>query len=66
VDIHQGEDVHTGVTVIFPRGVKDTTYVPCYAALHTMNGIGEWTGTHQIREWGFTRAVCLDCALLRD
>jgi D-aminopeptidase len=57
VDINEGDDVHTGVTVIFPRGVKNTSYVPCYAAVHDMNGIGEWTGLHQIREWGFTRAV---------
>ncbi|RDW56581.1 peptidase S58 DmpA biosynthesis protein ArgJ [Coleophoma cylindrospora] len=56
VDIHEGEDVHTGVTVIFPRGIKNTIYTPCYAAVHDMNTAGEWTGIHQIREWGFTRA----------
>ena len=61
VSIHEGTDVHTGVTVIFPRGVKDTTYVPCYAAVHEMNVAGEWTGLNQIREWGFTRAVCPFC-----
>lgn len=58
IDINEGTDVHTGVTVIFPRGLKDTTYVPCYGAVHDMNAAGEWTGLHQLREWGFTRAVC--------
>ena len=57
MDIHEGDDVHTGVTVILPRGAKETSYIPCYAGVHEMNGIGEWTGVHQIREWGFTRAV---------
>ncbi|KID72344.1 D-aminopeptidase, partial [Metarhizium brunneum ARSEF 3297] len=57
VDINKGEDVHTGVTVIFPRGIDKTTYIPCYGAVHDMNGIGEWTGVHQLREWGFSRAV---------
>ncbi|KAK8925600.1 hypothetical protein H634G_10139 [Metarhizium anisopliae BRIP 53293] len=56
VDINKGEDVHTGVTVIFPRGIDKTTYIPCYGAVHDMNGIGEWTGVHQLREWGFSRA----------
>lgn len=58
VNINEGSDVHTGITVIFPRGLKDTVYVPCHAAVHDMNAAGEWTGVHQIREWGFTRAVC--------
>ncbi|KAK2616306.1 hypothetical protein QQS21_000740 [Conoideocrella luteorostrata] len=57
VDVNDDEnDIHTGVTVILPRGIKNTVYVPCYAAVHDMNGMGEWTGLHQIREWGFTRA----------
>ena len=57
MDINEGDDVHTGVTVILPRGAKETSYIPCYAGVHEMNGMGEWTGVHQIREWGFTRAV---------
>lgn len=64
VEVHEGEDVHTGVTVILPRGIRDTTLVPCYAAVHDMNSIGEWTGLHQIREWGYTRAVSDRIALI--
>jgi len=63
VDINQGDDVHTGVTVILPRGIKDTIYKPCYAAVHHMNTAGEWTGVHQIREWGYSRAVCISLIL---
>lgn len=48
--------VHTGVTIIFPRGTTDTRLHPCYAAIHTLNGAGEMTGTHFIHEWGFTNS----------
>ncbi|EED16317.1 conserved hypothetical protein [Talaromyces stipitatus ATCC 10500] len=51
--IHRGQDIHTGVTVILPRGIKNTRYLPCYAATHDLNGMGEMTGTHGLTEWGF-------------
>ncbi|RDW72726.1 P1 family peptidase [Aspergillus mulundensis] len=56
VTIHEEPDVHTGVTLIFPRGVDGTRQTPCYAASHDLNGMGEFTGTHGIAEWGFTNS----------
>ncbi|BCS17472.1 P1 family peptidase [Aspergillus puulaauensis] len=53
VTIHQNPDIHTGLTLIFPRGVKHTRDLPCYAATHDLNGMGELTGSHAIAEWGF-------------
>ncbi|KAK2760746.1 hypothetical protein FQN54_001982 [Arachnomyces sp. PD_36] len=53
VTIHEGTDIHTGLTVIMPRGARDTPHVPCYAATHDLNGMGELTGTHGLTEWGF-------------
>lgn len=44
--------IHTGVTVILPRG-KDSTNIPCYAGTHDLNGMGELTGAHTIKEWGY-------------
>lgn len=53
VTLHDDEkNIHTGVTVILPRG-KDTTAVPCYAGTHNLNGMGELTGVHVVKEWGY-------------
>ncbi|KAJ3495827.1 hypothetical protein NLG97_g3109 [Lecanicillium saksenae] len=53
--IHDAErGVHLGLTLIYPRGVAHTRTRPSFAAIHTLNGGGEMTGTHFIREWGFT------------
>ncbi|KAL7949242.1 DmpA/ArgJ-like protein [Trichoderma barbatum] len=52
VTIHQEPGIHTGVTVILPRGPEDTALSPCYAATHGLNAAGEMTGTHMIYEWG--------------
>lgn len=52
-----GDDVRKGVTVILPRH-PDDIHVPSYAALHTLNGNGEVTGSYQIRDWGFVNTVC--------
>ncbi len=57
VTIHQEPDIHTGVTVILPRGAHDTIMVPCYAATHDLNGMGELTGTHALTEWGYVNTV---------
>ncbi|RJE18428.1 Peptidase family S58 [Aspergillus sclerotialis] len=54
VTLHEGRDIHTGVTVILPRGLKNTRRLPCYAATHNLNGVGELTGSHCLAEWGFT------------
>ncbi|KAL4923532.1 P1 family peptidase [Aspergillus undulatus] len=54
VTIHKDPSIHTGLTMIFPRGVKETRGMPCYAATHDLNGMGELTGSHAMREWGFT------------
>lgn len=55
-DVEKG--IHVGVTLVFPRGVTETRTQPSYAAIHTLNGGGEMTGTHFIKEWGFTGSVC--------
>ena len=47
----EGEDVRTGVTVIFPRG--DTPDDPVFAGWFALNGNGEMTGTTWIEESGF-------------
>lgn len=51
-----GEDVCRGATVILPRHADDIN-TPCYAAIHTLNGNGEVTGSYQIKDWGFTNTV---------
>ncbi|MGA7108039.1 MAG: P1 family peptidase [Terracidiphilus sp.] len=43
--------VRTGVTVIFPRGAKNTD--PVYAGWFSLNGNGEMTGTTWMDESGF-------------
>jgi D-aminopeptidase len=40
--------VRTGVTAVLPR--KDVWFSGVYAATHTLNGDGEMTGTHWIRD----------------
>jgi len=42
----EGEDVRTGVTVVIPPEL------PLFAGFHSLNGNGELTGTHWIRESG--------------
>ncbi len=43
--------VRTGVTVILPRGAKNTD--PVYAGWFSLNGNGEMTGTTWVEESGF-------------
>ncbi|RFU36326.1 hypothetical protein B7463_g119, partial [Scytalidium lignicola] len=50
--IHEGDAVHTGVTVILPRKLQDLPK-SCYAGLHELNGMGEMTGSHQVHEYGY-------------
>ncbi|PTB62788.1 DmpA/ArgJ-like protein [Trichoderma citrinoviride] len=53
ITVHEGTDIHTGLTVILPRGAKDTRLKPCYAATHDLNGMGELTGSHALAEYGY-------------
>jgi D-aminopeptidase len=51
--------VYTGVTAILPRG-RQAQPVPVLAGQFDLNGNGEMTGTHWIRDAGyFTGPVCL-------
>jgi D-aminopeptidase len=51
--------VRTGVTAILPRG-RAAQSVPVFAGYHALNGNGEMTGTHWIRDGGhFLGPVCL-------
>src|SRR3954469_67544 len=47
----EGDDVRTGVTVIVPHA-GDVLRDPLFAGTHRLNGNGEMTGTHWIRETG--------------
>lgn len=42
----------TGVTAILPRGF-DTTPKPVWAGMHSLNGNGEMTGSHWIKDGGY-------------
>lgn len=46
------ESVHTGVTAILPRAPEELLH-PVWAGTFSMNGNGEMTGTHWIREAGW-------------
>ncbi|MCG3180262.1 MAG: Beta-peptidyl aminopeptidase BapA [Phycisphaerae bacterium] len=48
----RGDDVRTGVTVIRPRGRQLARLDPLFAGVHSLNGNGEMTGAHWIREAG--------------
>jgi len=51
--------VRTGVTAILPRG-RAAQPIPVFAGYHALNGNGEMTGTHWIRDGGhFLGPVCL-------
>jgi D-aminopeptidase len=45
--------IRTGVTVVLPRGREGPASVPVWAGFHALNGNGEMTGTHWIREAGW-------------
>ena len=48
----EGDSVRTGVTAILPRGRGDAARTPCFGAVFSLNGNGEMTGTHWVRESG--------------
>lgn len=43
----------TGVTTILPRGRMGPLRAPVWAGFHSLNGNGEMTGTHWIKEAGY-------------
>lgn len=54
-----GQGVHTGVTAILPYG-HDSQPQIAHAGLYALNGNGEMTGTHWIRDAGsFLGPICL-------
>jgi D-aminopeptidase len=48
----EGDSVRTGVTAILPRGRGEAARTPCFGAVFSLNGNGEMTGTHWVRESG--------------
>lgn len=52
----EGERVRTGVTAVLPRG---RSYDPVFAGWHVLNGNGEMTGLHWVRESGFLEGPVL-------
>ena len=56
VDNAPGADkgpARTGVTAILPRGRSGPLMAPVWAGFHSLNGNGEMTGTHWIKESGY-------------
>ncbi len=49
---NDGGPVHTGVTAILPRALQDLAH-PVWAGVFSMNGNGEMTGAHWIRDAGW-------------
>ncbi|RUP00492.1 P1 family peptidase [Hyphomicrobium sp.] len=49
---NDGGSVHTGVTAILPRAPQDLAH-PVWAGVFSMNGNGEMTGSHWIRDAGW-------------
>jgi D-aminopeptidase len=51
--------IRTGVTAVLPRGREEEPR-PVWAGVHALNGNGEMTGTHWIRDGGyFLGPICL-------
>ncbi|CAF4319011.1 unnamed protein product [Rotaria sp. Silwood2] len=58
--IIEGDSIRTGVTAIFPRGLKKVFHrMPCFANWFSLNGDGEMTGMHYLTESGFLTAPIL-------
>jgi D-aminopeptidase len=57
-DLPEGKAVRTGVTAILPRG-RATLDTPVFAGLFSLNGNGEMTGSHWIKESGFLEGPVL-------
>jgi D-aminopeptidase len=57
-DLPEGKAVRTGVTAILPRG-RDTIDKPAFAGIFSLNGNGEMTGAHWVKESGFLEGPVL-------
>ena len=57
-DLPEGKAVRTGVTAILPRG-RDTLNTPAFAGIFSLNGNGEMTGSHWVKESGFLEGPVL-------
>ncbi|MCL2893400.1 P1 family peptidase [Brenneria tiliae] len=54
-----GKQIKTGVTALLPRGYQREPQ-PVWAGCHALNGNGEMTGTHWIKDGGyFVGPICL-------
>src|SRR5262245_31242207 len=49
---NDGGSIHTGVTAILPRAREDLAH-PVWSGVFSMNGNGEMTGAHWIRDAGW-------------
>ena len=57
-DLPEGKAVRTGVTAILPRG-RGTLDTPAFAGIFSLNGNGEMTGAHWVKESGFLEGPVL-------
>jgi D-aminopeptidase len=57
-DLPDGKAVRTGVTAILPRG-RATLDTPAFAGFFSLNGNGEMTGAHWLKESGFLEGPVL-------
>lgn len=52
-DLPDNGAVRTGVTLVLPRGRSGEMLNPVWAGFHSLNGNGEMTGMHWVREAGY-------------
>ena len=57
-DLPDGKAVRTGVTAILPRG-RASLDTPVFAGIFSLNGNGEMTGSHWVKESGFLEGPVL-------
>ena len=57
-DLPGGKAVRTGVTAVLPRG-QGSVDNPVFAGIFSLNGNGEMTGSHWVRESGFLEGPVL-------
>ncbi len=63
--LHEGERLHTGVTVILPRGPGSNPFRErCNAAVVVQNGFGKLIGSTQVQELGELEAPIALCGTL--
>ena len=63
--LHDGEQLHTGVTVILPRGAGGNPFRErCNAAVVVQNGFGKLVGSTQVQELGELESPIALCGTL--